>query len=121
MDKTHEADTIQTVEKLHETIPTDAADTRVIFDRYEVLEELGKGGAGAVYKVRHVHLGKILALKVLQPRSSDEAGTIRFQQEAQAASLLDHPNIVNVYDFGVSAMESRLSSWITLKACRSNN
>ena len=70
-------------------------------DRYQFLEKLGEGGMGVVYKVRDIKLDKIVALKTLLPDVSESA-KMRFQQEARAVAKLDHPNIIKVYDFGVS-------------------
>ncbi len=66
---------------------------------YEIVGELGKGGMGAVYKARDTHLGRFVAIKVLPPdKLSDPERRRRFVQEAKAASTLNHPNIVTVYD-----------------------
>ena len=73
----------------------------LIASKYEILEKLGSGGMSTVYRVRHVHLNKIFALKLLH-EESNLVSIQRFQQEAQAATLLDHPNIVKVHDFGIS-------------------
>jgi serine/threonine protein kinase len=71
-------------------------------DHYRVLSRLGMGGMGSVYKVEHVTLGRVHALKVLQgavlQRDVDSAE--RFLREARAASRIRHPNIVDVFDFG---------------------
>ena len=70
--------------------------------RYRVMEELGRGGMGVVYRARDNTLGRDVALKVLQVAGGEDAETIeRFQREARAAAALDHPNIVRVYDVGV--------------------
>lgn len=69
--------------------------------RYRLLKKLGSGGMSTVYEAEHLHLNKTFALKLLH-QSKDEASLLRFQQEAKAASSLEHPNIVKVHDFGVS-------------------
>ncbi len=69
--------------------------------RYRIIEKLGEGGMGAVYKVEHVRMGKIAALKLMRPDfASDKALTARFLQEARAVARLSHPNTVQVFDTG---------------------
>ncbi len=71
------------------------------FGAYDVLEELGSGGMGRVYRARNVTLERIVALKTLaRSLSSDEGFVQRFLKEARAAARLNHPNIVQIYDFG---------------------
>jgi len=71
------------------------------FGHYEVLEELGSGGMGRVYRARNVALDRVVALKTLAPQfSADEGFVRRFQKEARAAARLNHPSIVQIYDFG---------------------
>jgi serine/threonine-protein kinase len=81
--------------------PSDPFVGRLVADRYRVLAPLGRGGMGTVYRVEHVHLKKELALKFLHPELGrlDEVAR-RFEREAEAAAKLDHPNIVQVTDFG---------------------
>ena len=69
--------------------------------RYEVLEPVGRGGAGIVYKGRDPVLDRVVALKVLYPgRGEDLAFFDRFRHEAQLVAQLRHPNILQVHDFG---------------------
>jgi serine/threonine-protein kinase len=75
---------------------------RKLDGRYEVLERLGEGGAGVVYRGRQLHLGRFVAIKVLhQDTASSTEWRRRFSREAMALSLLAHPNVVPVTDFGV--------------------
>lgn len=75
----------------------------VFAERYLVTEYIGRGGMCAVYKVQHVYMLKIFALKVLLGHlASDPAAIKRFQREAKAASLLSHPNLLSVNDFGIT-------------------
>lgn len=65
---------------------------------YEVMEELGHGGMGAVYKARDTLLNRILAIKILRVDIANPIREKRFIQEAQTASSLNHPNIVTIYE-----------------------
>lgn len=68
---------------------------------FEILQQLGAGGSGQVYKARQVSLGREVAIKVLNPAIVDSAEDIeRFRHEAQVAARLKHPGIVQVYEFG---------------------
>ena len=67
---------------------------------YEIHHELGEGGMGVVYKARDLHLDRLVALKVLRPERIGEVERKRFAQEARAASALNHPHIVQVYEVG---------------------
>ena len=74
---------------------------RALGDDYELLEMLGKGGFGRVYRVRDLHLEREVALKVLHPSLTQDPEVVeRFRREAQLAARLNHPNIVNIYDIG---------------------
>jgi eukaryotic-like serine/threonine-protein kinase len=71
------------------------------FSRYEVVSVLGAGGMGQVYLAHDPQLRRNVALKLLSPElTRDERGLRRFEQEARAASALNHPNILTVYEFG---------------------
>ena len=76
---------------------------RVIDGRYRVVDVLGRGGMGVVYKVEHQRMGKIAAMKVLHgDLAGDKEVTARFRREAEAVSRLTHPNTVQVFDFGTA-------------------
>jgi tRNA A-37 threonylcarbamoyl transferase component Bud32 len=71
------------------------------FPQLEILECLGRGGMGVVYKARQKTLNRFVALKLLAPeRVHDTRFAERFAREAQALAALNHPNIVTIYDFG---------------------
>ncbi len=71
------------------------------FPQLEILECLGRGGMGVVYKARQKNLNRFVALKLLAPeREKDPAFSNRFEREAHALAALNHPNIVTIYDFG---------------------
>ncbi|MGD1084277.1 MAG: protein kinase, partial [Verrucomicrobiota bacterium] len=72
-----------------------------LFPQLEILECLGRGGMGVVYKARQKTLNRLAALKLLAPeRAGDATFAARFTREAQALAALSHPNIVTIYDFG---------------------
>ena len=74
---------------------------RVIDSRFEILEKLGEGGMGAIYKARQLRLDRIVALKILlHDRRGDAISVERFRHEAYLASRLRHPHAIHVYDFG---------------------
>ncbi|MFH2005780.1 MAG: protein kinase [bacterium] len=86
---------------------------RTIADRYRVLERIATGGMARIYKVRHINLGKIFALKVVD-RQSEAAKRLEqlFFREAQVAGVMDHPNLVGVTDFG---LDDELGAYIVME------
>jgi serine/threonine protein kinase len=77
----------------------------LINDKYQVVSLIGSGGMGTVYRVHQVFLGKEFAFKVLDLHNRSDVSVRRFQQEARTASQLQHPNLVEVHDFGMIADE----------------
>lgn len=74
---------------------------RLVANRYEILEQVGTGGMGKIYKVRHTELGKIFALKIIHAElSENQHAREMFYAEARLASSVDHRNIVSITDFG---------------------
>lgn len=87
-------------EQLHEDDPRGLLG-QVVADRYEVLELLGVGGMGSVYRARHIHIRKQVALKTLHAHMLRSAEVVaRFEREAVAAARIDHPNVIVATDFG---------------------
>jgi serine/threonine protein kinase len=72
------------------------------FTNYEFLENIGEGGMGVIYKARHKHLNKVVAIKTLHSHMTNADLIKRFELEGKAASILSHPNIIAVHDFGLT-------------------
>ena len=72
----------------------------VLDGKYEILDKIGEGGMGEVYRARHLHLDEIRIIKVTKPDASGAAAQPRrFQEEARLATLVRHPNVAALYDF----------------------
>jgi serine/threonine protein kinase/signal peptidase I len=81
--------------------PPAIAELAAKFPQLEILELIGKGGMGAVYKARQRQLDRVVALKILPPGIGDDpAFAERFAREAKALAKLNHPGIVTLYEFG---------------------
>ena len=90
--------------------PPSIAELAPLFPQLEILELIGKGGMGAVYKARQKELDRLVALKILPPGiGHDAAFAGRFAREAKALAKLNHPGIVTLYEFGSSGRESALT------------
>jgi serine/threonine-protein kinase len=76
---------------------------KTIANRFEMLAHIGSGGMGDVYKAKHLLMERIVAIKILHAdKTYKPASLLRFQQEAKTASSLNHPNIVGIFDFGLT-------------------
>ncbi len=81
--------------------PPDVQSLAQCFPQLEIIEQIGQGGMGAVYKARQTKLDRLVALKIVRPDNADDASfNERFDREAKTLARLNHPNIVGVYDFG---------------------
>src|SRR5713226_7864875 len=73
----------------------------ILGDRYQLQDPIGRGGMATIYRGRDMRMDRVVAIKVLREvYSTDPKFVTRFQREAKAASALQHPNIVQVYDYG---------------------
>ena len=87
---------------------------------YEILEPLGTGGMGEVYRAHEERLGRVVAIKVLrQDLGADADRVARFEREARSASALNHPNIVTIHGIGVEGTTSYIAmEWVDGKSLR---
>src|SRR5436309_12424677 len=82
-------------------VPMRTMQTEVLGERYKLQDPIGRGGMATIYRARDIRTDRIVAVKLLREAySTDPKFVTRFQLEAKAASSLQHPNIVQVYDYG---------------------
>jgi tetratricopeptide (TPR) repeat protein/tRNA A-37 threonylcarbamoyl transferase component Bud32 len=85
-----------------------------LFAHYRILDRLGSGGMGDVYRAEDLHLRRIVALKTLRETSDDQIGS-RLLTEARAASTLNHPNIAVIYEANEVEFQGRLVAYIAME------
>ncbi|MCM2317686.1 MAG: protein kinase, partial [Thermoanaerobaculia bacterium] len=74
--------------------------TRLIDGKYQILERLGVGGMGEIFKVRHIHLNEERVIKMMRANiASDDQSLQRFLQEARTSTMIKHRNLAMLYDF----------------------
>jgi len=74
--------------------------TKLIDGKYQIIDRLGLGGMGEIFKVRHIHLNELRVIKIMRPNiAADDQGLQRFLQEARTSTMIKHRNLAMLYDF----------------------
>src|SRR5436305_8287045 len=74
--------------------------SRLIDGKYQILDRLGVGGMGEIFKVRHIHLNELRVIKIMRPNvAADDQGMQRFLQEARTSTMIKDKNLAMLYDF----------------------
>src|SRR5438128_10229545 len=85
---------------------------RLIDGKYQILDRLGIGGMGEIFKVRHIHLNELRVIKIMRPNvAADDQGLQRFLQEARTSTMIKHKNLAMLYDFSTLAVGSYYKVW----------
>src|SRR5436190_23772212 len=92
------------LEEFKEAAPAASSDDSVLLDdRYRIVKQLGAGGMAVVYLAERKHIGDLAAVKVMNRTvASDAEALARFEMEARLAATASHPNVVQIYDFGLT-------------------
>src|SRR5947207_12913342 len=99
-------DIVPTWRKGAHRVPMRAMQTEVLGERYKLQDPIGRGGMATIYRGQDLRMDRVVAIKVLREvYSTDPKFVTRFQREAKAASALQHPNIVQVFDYGQTEAE----------------
>src|ERR1044071_9560541 len=76
---------------------------RLLDNRYRLVQKIGEGGMGAIYKAVHTEIGRTCAIKLMTPiTTGKEDAFARFKREAKMASRIDNPHAITIYDFGLA-------------------
>jgi eukaryotic-like serine/threonine-protein kinase len=74
--------------------------SKLLDGKYQILDRLGVGGMGEIFKVRHIHLNELRVIKIMRPNvAADDQGMQRFLQEARTSTMIKHKNLAMLYDF----------------------
>src|SRR5438128_1893120 len=86
--------------------------SRLLDGKYQILDRLGIGGMGEIFKVRHIHLNELRVIKIMRPNvASDDQGLQRFLQEARTSTSIKHKNLAMLYDFATLEDGSYYMVW----------
>src|SRR5512141_1273231 len=85
---------------------------RLIDGKYQIVDRLGAGGMGEIFKVRHIHLNELRVIKIMRPNvAQDDQGLQRFLQEARTSTMIKHRNLAMLYDFAQLEDSSYYMVW----------